>query len=306
MLSDTMTPTSAELDRRYGIDGRARIADGRGGLPRVRVETDAAAGEIYLHGAQVTSWQPANQAEVLFVSAASRWEAGKAIRGGIPICFPWFGGKADDPRAPAHGFVRTIGWSLDAIEDRDSGIVVSLSTASDERTRASWPYDFQAVLRATFGPTLLVELEVTNVGANSFTFEEALHTYFGVGDARAIRIAGLDGVSYLDKVDAFRERSQQGDIVIGAETDRVYLDAAGAVTIDDPRLGRRARISKTASHSTVVWNPWIDKARAMNDLEDDDWTRMVCVETCNVGSAAVTVEPGQRHAMALTVAVEPF
>src|SRR4029079_1869075 len=161
---------------------------------------------IYLHGAQLTSWRPANGTEVLFVSAASRWERGRTIRGGIPICFPWVASKTDDPRAPAHGFVRTIAWSLDAVEAHDGGIVVSLSPASDGRARAWCPLEFRATLHATFAATLQVELEITNAGAGPFTFEEALHTYFAVGDATAIRLGGLDGVRYLDKVDAFRER----------------------------------------------------------------------------------------------------
>ena len=300
-----MTDTTEALDRRLGIPGVARVVDGLGGLPKVQVTTPAATGEVYLHGAQVTSWAPDGQPDVLFVSGASRWEAGRAIRGGIPICFPWFGNKAGDAAAPAHGFVRNKPWTLESIEETSDGVAVSLETVSDDKTNASCPFDFRLVLRVTFGARLDVDLSATNTGATSRGLEEALHTYFAVGDAAAVRLSGLDGVRYLDKVDGGRECLQQGDIAIVAETDRVYLDTTGAVDIHDPVLRRRIQVAKAQSRSTVVWNPWIDKARAMADLRDDDWTRMVCVETCNVGPSAIELRPGQRHAMMLTVSVSP-
>jgi glucose-6-phosphate 1-epimerase len=298
-----MTDISSALDRTHGLPGIARVVDGRGGLPKVQVTTAAAAGEVYLHGAQVTSWSPAGQRDVLFVSQASRWEPGRAIRGGIPICFPWFGNKAGDPQAPAHGFVRSKTWTLESIAQTDAGVVVSIATGSDAETKGRWPFDARLVLRATFGASLQVALVATNTGTAPFTFEEALHTYYAIGDATTVRIAGLDGVRYLDKVDAGRERLQEGDIAIAAETDRVYLNTAGAVDIDDPALRRRIHVSKQNSQSTVVWNPWIDKARALADLQDDDWARLVCVETCNVAASAIALAPGQQHTMTLTVTV---
>jgi len=297
-----MTPTAA-LDHHHGISDIAHVVEGHGGLPKVRITTPVAAGEIYLHGAQVNSWVPAGHAEVLFVSAASRWETGRAIRGGIPICFPWFGNKAGDPQAPAHGFVRNTPWMLESIAETDAGVAVSMATLSDEQTRARWPFDFRLVLRATFGETLRIELVATNTGTTALTLEEALHTYFAIGDVSAVRVSGLDGVRYLDKVDGGREHLQDGDIAITAETDRVYLDTTGAIEIHDPAMRRRIHIAKSQSRATVVWNPWIEKARALADLRDDDWTRMVCVETCNVQPAAIELPPAQQHAMALRVSV---
>ena len=300
-----MTDISSALDLTHGLPGIARVVDGHGGLPKVQVTTAAASGEVYLQGGQITSWSPAGQREVLFVSLASRWEPGRAIRGGIPICFPWFGNKAGDPQAPAHGFVRSKKWTLESIAQTDTGVAVGIATESDAETKARWPFDFRLVLRATFGASLQVALVATNTGTAAFTFEEALHTYFTIGDATAIRISGLDGVRYLDKVDAGRERLQEGDIAFAAETDRVYLNTAGAVDIDDPTLRRRIHVSKQNSQSTVVWNPWSDKARALADLRDDDWTRLVCVETCNVATSAIELAPGQQHTMTLTVTVAP-
>ena len=296
----------AESNRRLEIPGAARIVEGNGGLPKVRVTSTRAEGEIYLHGAHVTSWKPAGREEVFFVSSESRWEDGRAIRGGIPICFPWFGGKADDPKAPAHGFVRTKAWQIESIARVGDAVRVSMFTESGEDTKKWWPAEFRAVYRVTFDSELSLELEVTNVGQAPLRFEEALHAYHWVGDIEKVRVRGLDGVRYLDKTDSNREKQQQGDIAIVSETDRVYLDTSGAIEIDDPALKRRTRVTKENSRTTVVWNPWIEKAHALSDLADDEWTRMICIETSNVSDYSVTLAPGQQSKMKAVISVDDF
>ena len=257
-----------ELDRRYGIPGVAEVVAGNGGLPKVRIASAVTVGEIYLHGAHVTSWRPDGAAEVLFVSSRSTWKEGKAIRGGVPICFPWFGDKLDDPNAPAHGFARTRSWQLNAIERSADAVRVSMSTSSDETTKQWWPADFRLVYRAAFGSDLMLELELHNTGVAPLRFEEALHSYLNVGDVRTSRVRGLDAVHYLDKTDEYRQKLQQGDVHITSETDRVYLDTQTAVELLDPVLRRSMHITKENSRTTVIWNPWADKARVMSDLGD--------------------------------------
>jgi len=295
--------TIQELDAKFGKAGIARVTAGNGGLPRVVVSGAECAGEMYLLGAGVTSWKPRGGDEVLFVSAASKWEEGKAIRGGVPICFPWFGNKAGEPKAPAHGFVRAKGWQLDSIVANGGAVTVSMSTGSDEGTKKLWPAEFRLVQRATFGTELTMELEMTNTGPAPLTFEEALHTYFRVGDATRVRVHGLDGIRYMDKTDGNREKTQQGDVTIAKETDSVYLDTRASVELEDPVLKRRIRVSKQNSLATVVWNPWIEKTKAMSDLGDDDWKQFVCVETCNAGKHAVTVAPGETQRMKAIIQV---
>src|SRR5580704_312542 len=141
--------TIESLNQRFAIPGAVAIVVGNGSLPKVRITTPAASADIYLHGAQVTSWQPAGFEEVIFLSEDSRWEEGRAIRGGIPICFPWFRAKSDNPKAPAHGFVRTKAWQLESVAQAQDSIVVALSTESNEASRQWWPYDFRAVHRIT-------------------------------------------------------------------------------------------------------------------------------------------------------------
>ena len=292
--------------REFEIPGTAQIVEGNGGLPKVRITTPEANGEIYLHGAHVTSWKPSGADEVLFLSALSRWQDDRAIRGGVPICFPWFGGKADDPKAPAHGFVRTKSWHLESISEVANVVTVSMFTESDENTERWWPAQFRLVYSATFGRELGLELVVSNTGKTSLRFEEALHTYHRVGNISEARLRGLDGIQYLDKTDSNRRKTQQGEIAITSETDRVYLDTAEAIGLNDPVLRRATRVMKENSHTTVIWNPWVDKTRELSDLGENDWTQMLCIETSNVSDFAVALAPGQQHAMKARVSLSNF
>jgi len=207
------------LNRRFGIAGAAQVIAGNGGLPKISVTTRAASAEIYLYGCQVMSWRPAGAEEVIFVSDHSLWEEGQAIRGGVPICFPWFRAKADNPHAPKHGFVRTREWQLDSINAAEDGaVIVVCSTQSDGSTLRWWPHEFHLEHRVTVGSTLSMELTVTNTGSSPLSFEEALHTYFNVGQVQSVRVRGLDNVAYLDNNDSNREKVQSRDLVIAARS----------------------------------------------------------------------------------------
>ena len=295
-----------ELDHRFELPGTAEVVEGNGGLSKVRITCPEAVGEMYLHGAHVTSWKPVGGEEVLFLSSQSRWAQGHAIRGGVPVCFPWFGGKADDPTAPAHGFVRTRVWQLESIAQVGGAVTVSMFTESDEGTKRWWPAEFRLVHRATFGSELSLELVVTNTGGTSLRFEEALHAYHRVGNIEKTRVRGLDTVHYFDKTDSNRKKMQHGEIVIVSETDRVYLDTRDAIELEDPVLRRRTRVTKEDSRTTVVWNPWVQKAHSLSDFADDEWMQMICIESSNVSDFAVDLAPGQRHKMKALVRVANF
>jgi len=290
-----------ELRNRFTLPGLAEVQSGRNGLPCVQITSAHATGTMYLHGAHVTSWAPAGGNDVLFVSEQARYEDGRAIRGGIPVCFPWFGALAGRPDAPAHGCVRTKSWQLDAVEDTPDGVRVSMSTASDAETRRDWPFDFRLAARVTFGASLAFDLAVDNTGGTPFTFEEALHTYYRVGNVQTARVRGLEGIRYLDTLDQHRERAADDAIVFGSEVDRIYLGTAQPIRLDDLALGRHFRIETANSSTTVVWNPWIRKARSLADLGDDEWRHFVCVETCNVSPRPVPLGPGARHVMHLVI-----
>jgi len=301
-----MKKTITESDRRLEIPGVAEILVGNGSLSKVRVTSTAAVGEIYMHGAHVTSWKPTGREEVFFVSSRSPWEDGRAIRGGVPISFPWFASKVDDPAAPAHGFVRTKAWQLDSISQEGSAVTVSMSTESNDDTRRWSPSKFRLFYRASFGSELCLELDVANTGETPLRFEEALHAYYRVGNIDETRVRGLNGARYVDKTDSNREKTQQGEVKVIAETDRVYLNTSDAIELNDPVLERRIQVSKENSRTTVVWNPWREKARSMSDLGADEWTQMICVETTNVSDYSVVLAPGQQHNMKSFVRVEDF
>ena len=288
----------------FEIPGVAEIAPGNGGLPKVQITHPEASGEIYLHGAHITSWKPRDAEEMFFVSARSRWETGRAIRGGVPICFPWFGSKVGDPSAPAHGFVRSKSWQLGSIQQHENGVSVSMFTGSDASTKKLWPADFHLLHRVTFGSQLTIELILANTGATPLRFEEALHAYFAVDGIQSVRVKGLDGTRYIDKVDHTQLKTQQGDVVISAETDRVYLNTTSDLELEDPVLSRCVRIAKQNSLTTVVWNPWMDKAREMPDLGAEEWARMICIEASNAADFAVDLAPGQQHNMKAIISVE--
>jgi glucose-6-phosphate 1-epimerase len=295
------------MNRHFEIPGIATVISGHGGLPKIVITTPSAQAQIYLHGAQVTAWQPADAEEAIFLSEHSHWQDGRAIRGGIPICFPWFRAKADDPLAPSHGFVRTKEWRLDSITaNEDGSVTVVCSTESDESTRRWWPHEFRLVHQVTIGRTLKLELTASNIGDGPLHFEEALHTYFRVGDAESARVHGLDQIRYLDNADGNREKVQSGDLGFGAITDNAYLNTRGIVSLIDPALRRTILTEKENSTTTVVWNPWQQGAASLSDLGNDEWRRMICVEASNILDAAISLEPGQQHTMRATLSVAPL
>jgi glucose-6-phosphate 1-epimerase len=305
----SMTNTSSRLailNDRLALPGLAQVVAGNGDLPKVQITTPQASAEIYLHGAQLTSWIPSGASDVIFLSTRSKWAEGSAIRGGVPICFPWFRAKADDPKAPSHGFVRIKSWELDAITREGDLLIVTLSTESDDATRKWWPHDFQLQHRITVGAELKMELVMRNTGTTPATFEEALHTYHRVGDAMAIRIGGLDEALYLDNTDANREKTQHGDIAFTKQTDNAYLNTTHDLEIIDPELKRRIINRKENTLTTVVWNPWQEGAASMSDLGKDEWQVMACAEASNIRDFAVTLQPGAAHTMAATIRVDPL
>ena len=283
------------------------IDKGEGGLDRARVAGPRGEAEVYLQGAHVTRWQPRGAAApVLFVASRAVFAPGKAIRGGVPLIFPWFGPHATDKSKPMHGFARARPWRVTATDSAPDGTVnIELGLDDDAATRALWPHPFRARYRVTVGDALGMALEVVNTGPTPFTFEAALHTYLTVSDVRTAGVRGLENTAFIDKVDGFaRKRHGSGPLTLTGETDRVFLGTRAACVVDDPGLRRRLTVDKTGSASTVVWNPWAAKCAEMADMGADDWRSMICVETANASDDAVTVAPGARHLMTATIRAE--
>ena len=283
-----------------------RIEVGRGGLRRVVVNTPLAEAEIYLHGAHVTHFQPRGQKPVLFMSGKSSFEAGKPIRGGVPICFPWFGPRQDGRPGPAHGFARLTEWEFTRAETANDGAVeIGFRFVSSKATLEQWDGDFELSYRVKVGGSLGLELRVRNTSGKPIRFEEALHTYLSVSDVRQVSIEGLAGTAYSDRVGMPHEEVEgAAPIRITAETDRIYRNTQATCVVHDPGWKRQLVVEKTGSDATVVWNPWIAKAKAMPDFGNDEWPAMLCIETCNVREQVVTIAPGQSHTMAAVIRPE--
>jgi D-hexose-6-phosphate mutarotase len=283
--------------------GRVTFQDGLGELPMIEVTTARSTAEIYLHGAHVTHFQKKGELPLLFLSHVSRFAVDQPIRGGIPVIFPWFGRHADKPHA--HGFARIKDWDLKEVLSPADGSV-SLRLAMPECPDAPGCPACAVEYIVTVSDTLSAELVVTNQSATDFVFENCLHTYFAVGDINAVSITGLKGVDYLDAVAGFARKTESGDAIrIDSEVDRVFLDTAHTVEIHDASLRRMIRAEKENSASTVVWNPWIAKAKAMPDFGDEEYTQMVCVESGNVMSNQTKLAVGQTARLSIKLSSAP-
>ncbi|HBJ72936.1 MAG TPA: D-hexose-6-phosphate mutarotase [Actinobacteria bacterium] len=265
------------------------------------------AGAAFAHGAHLTSWTPAGKDSVIWLSALARFEPGMAIRGGVPIIFPWFGAGQTGSFEPAHGFARTRTWNLieQGMDGADALAVFALDgSANDDE---NFPFAFSARYEIRLGSTLQLLLAVENTDEQPFSYEAALHTYLHVGDVRRIAVEGLDGCTYLDQADpdGLTVKVQSGDVTITGETDRIYT-SSGQVRIVDEVLRRVVVIDKQHSASTVVWNPWVEKASRMSDFGDDEWPSMICVEGGNLRDATIQLEPGKSHEMRYAIQVLPI
>ena len=265
------------------IPGHVTLAVGQGGLEKVLVETQWSHAEIYLHGAHISHFSKKGEPPLLFLSASSEFSSLQAIRGGVPIIFPWFGSREG---APAHGLARTALWELRATTRFPDGTVsLHFELLGMDSVKVGYC--------VTVGDALSMELRVTNLAGEDFTFENCLHTYFQVHAIGAISITGLTGSRYFDKLKSADAVEGSPAIRFSSEVDRVYFDTTAVVEIADPGYDRTVRIEKSGSQSTVVWNPWVEKSKRMADFGDQDYLQMVCVESGNIAENQLTLAGGE-------------
>jgi glucose-6-phosphate 1-epimerase len=297
---------AAKLAGQFEIPNALRFEEGPGGLVRAVISTRDAEADLYLQGAHLTHWTRQGQRPILFVSPKSLFAPGKAIRGGVPIIFPWFGARGDGKPGPAHGFARSMEWTVEGTRLRDGGNVeITLALAPNGVTRSFFEPVFHLRFRVVVGPELEMELETRNDGTEPFTFEEALHNYLAVADIRQTSVSGLEDTIYIDKTDGFKRKKQGNEPVrIAKETDQVHLNTKSACVVHDSVWNRRIKVEKMGSDSTVIWNPWIDKTASMSDMAAESWQEMVCVETANAADNAIQLRPGAIHKLSATIRVD--
>jgi len=279
-----------------------RFKMGEGGILLIEIHNDQASAVISMQGAHVLSWVPVDKEEVIWVSDDAVFASGRSVRGGIPVCWPWFGAHEDNASFPAHGFARTVMWQVLDVQQISSGetqIAFMLDTrALDESYQQMWPSATVVEYRVTIAKTLKLELETFNHSDEEISIGQALHTYFKVDDVRNTAIDGLDDRDYLDKTDGFKRKTQSGPVTLSDEVDRVYLQTPDDIIIDDTK--RKIMIKKRGSLSSIVWNPWKLVAEKMGDLGKDGYLSMLCVESANAAEDIVSIGSGQHHNLSVT------
>ena len=301
--------TTQQLNAQFGIAGQLSFREDASGLVVAEISNPQATASLCLQGAHLMTWQPRSQSvPVIWLSRDAKLAAGKSIRGGVPVCWPWFGAHATETGFPAHGYARTVPWQvIETGIEPDGATRLTLRLTENEKTRAQWPHSSTLELTIIAGEKLRMELVTENTGASDFTVSEALHTYFKISDIGTVNVTGLAGSDYWDKVGGSTLKKQDGIIRFSGETDRVYINSATECTIEDDGLKRRICIAKSGSLSTVVWTPWTAKAEKMGDLgQPDGWREMLCVESANAFDNAVRVAAGTKHKLVVEYQAEPL
>ena len=272
----------------------------------MRVVTPAAEATIVTQGAHLLRWVPAGQQPVIYLSPKSNFMPGKAIRGGIPVLFPWFADGWDHQHTPMHGFARVSEWTVESTHlDPTGEVLVTLSLEPTEAFKAAGYGAFHAAIQFRIGNALETTLEITNHGNTAMMFEVGLHTYFAVGDIHQVAVEGLEGTTFVDKRDGMTRKVQRETLLrYTRDVDQVHVRTTAPLTVHDAAWKRKIYVEKQGSNTTVTWNPWSTTSPTIADLETDSWKHFVCVETVNAGDDRLTLEPGHTHRMDSRLRVE--
>lgn len=280
---------------------------GKGDMPLVEIHNQNGSALISLQGAHLLSWIPAGEEDIIWLSEDAKFATGKSVRGGIPVCWPWFGAHESNADYPAHGFARTTDWQVINTEALGDGNTrITFITQPQPETETMWPPETSVQYQITVGKKLEMELITHNNGSEPITIGQALHTYFKVGDVSKVLLHGLDDTDYLDKLEGFERKCQHGPVTIQQEIDRIYLNTTSDCVIEDKSLKRNIIIIKCGSHTTVVWNPWEKTANKMGDLGNQGYKKMLCVESSNAAEDVVTIAPGKAHQLWVQYDVQGF
>jgi len=290
-----------QLNIDYGIADQIKFIEGEGGFPFINVNNQSATALVSLHGGQILSYKPIDDdADLLFWSTKSSYSDGKAIRGGIPVCWPWFGPDPKGLQRPNHGFVRNHLWSVLKTSTTDTETKVSLQFLESYKKEKTWRQPFALTLEITIGTILSLKLITRNTGDKAFSITQAFHSYFHVGDIGQVQVLGLEGCEYFDKLDQGTEKSQMGILIPTEEIDRIYIDVKNELIINDPILKRRIQISSPNNETVVVWNPWLKTSKEIADLKNTAYKHFICVETGNIAFDLINIPPDGEHSLLTT------
>lgn len=289
--------TEKILNTEFGISGQIHFETNASGIVMAMIDNEYAKAVISTYGAHIVSYYPEGEGEdVFFLSDEALFGEGKAIRGGTPICWPWFAKDESGFGRPPHGFARNQQWQVSATRTMDDGgAMIQLVLNYTEGSLAVWPYPFQLMLEIVIGKVLTLNLTTKNIGEKTMMISQALHTYFNVSDTAKMSIQGLDGITYLNKLTGFSECTQQGDLKVEGEIDRVYINVPETVTLRDNGFGRDIIISGKGSNTTVVWNPGPETIKLFSDLSNSAYHEFICIETANAMRDLIRLKEGESH-----------
>jgi glucose-6-phosphate 1-epimerase len=294
-----------QLNADYGIADKVKFVQGKGGFAIAEVSNEYARATISVYGGQILSFKPIEQSEVMFVSSQAYYQTGKAIKGGSPICWPWFGPDPENKGRPSHGLARNRLWQMrNVVSTQDGATQVILGFNDTAETRKIWDYSFDLTIAITIGSSLTIELITHNTGQQPFKITQALHSYFHVGDINRVTVMGLADKAYLDKVDGGKQKTQTGSVTFSGECDRIYLDVPDRLTIEDRALDRNILVTSTNSKTAIVWNPGAEISAKMADLGDRDYLNFVCVETANAANEIIEVAAQKQYKLTAKYAIQ--
>ena len=294
-----------QLNAEFGITNKVKFVEGKGGFSLIEVNNEFAKATISLYAGQILSFQPHNQQELMFYSSQAYHQVGKAIKGGTPICWPWFGPDPEGKGRSNHGFVRDRWWQMrEAVSNQDGSTSIVMGLTDTPETREIWDYSFDLAIAITIGTSLTIELITRNTGDKAFDLTQALHTYFKIGDIDQVQVLGLEDTAYLDKVDGGKNKPQTGVVTFDGECDRIYLDVSSQLIVEDSALKRQIKVTAANSNTAIVWNPGATAAAKMADLGDLDYQNFVCVETANAANEIIKVSPGDDYNLTANYAIK--
>lgn len=291
--------TEQKLNADFAIQEQLHFESHDSGVVMAVIDNQYGKAMVSIYGGHIVSYQPKGQVEdVFFLSEQAEYGAGKAIRGGTPICWPWFADDTSGFGRPAHGFARRLLWQVAATLTHDDGsTTIQLKLTSDETTLAVWAHAFELTMEITVGASLTLALTTKNVGEKSMEISQALHTYFNISDAAAISIKDLDNVPYLNKLKDFSQEQEDGNVTVQGEIDRIYFDVPKTARLFDKGYQREIVINGEGSNTTVVWNPGPETIKSLSDIPATTYQSFICIETANAAKDLITLEQGQSHCL---------
>ena len=299
-----ISPDIDALNVRFGRDNRLRFSSGETGMTKVDITFDDAMLELYLQGAHITRYQPTADVNLLWMSSSAVYQPEKALRGGIPLCWPWFGADTENPARPQHGYARTSDFNVVSTLADEQATSIILTLDSAQAPYPDWQDKAQLEFEIRLSDSLWMEMRSRNLSTSPLALSNALHSYFAIANRQRVAIPAVTGLTYLDKLQNYRPQLQSSAITLNGEVDRVYQAPPDCIVLQDRSRHINTSIRSWGNNNLVIWNPGALKAQAMTDFDDDGFEQMVCIEPANALKQSITLQPGESHQLGQLIKID--